>query len=379
MSGRHAPSISKAQSTSQPDPYSAEHGSSLTHAWWLNGSKTSMGTVHRTYHHNGSSKSLSSLGSISPGPLRVRNENLPRKPSTQISHRSSWGNDIPVPSPARGTPTLSFNSGPLEDINLNAGCGEANQSSRASSRDNKLDRRRKVDRSLSLGVAHEKFVPQGNFQTPLFEDQDHKDPPFVSEDTTTRPFKRWMSTLRRKGSKHKRSLNVREERWSLDDSDELRRKAGTQPTSRNRKRLSLSSSGFVAAVKTMSMSIATSSTAPRSRKTRRSDLVRSSNISSRHSHSVNRARASADDSLTSARAIDEAVWNRAIQRRSILEELLSSEESYIADLKVLVNVRKFENCTPFPSQNGLQKSVGLLYLTCVCTQRFSTKLNADTM
>ena len=36
---------------------------------------------------------------------------------------------------------------------------------------------------------------------------------------------------------------------------------------------------------------------------------------------------------------DEAVLKRAAERRSILEELISSEESYIADMKILVNVR----------------------------------------
>jgi hypothetical protein len=36
--------------------------------------------------------------------------------------------------------------------------------------------------------------------------------------------------------------------------------------------------------------------------------------------------------------IDEGTIRRAIQRRRILEELISSEESYIGDMKVLVNV-----------------------------------------
>ena len=36
--------------------------------------------------------------------------------------------------------------------------------------------------------------------------------------------------------------------------------------------------------------------------------------------------------------IDDAAWERARQRRRTLEEILESEESYVADLKVLVNV-----------------------------------------
>lgn len=49
-------------------------------------------------------------------------------------------------------------------------------------------------------------------------------------------------------------------------------------------------------------------------------------------------RASMDSNHGSAQIIDEAAWGRAVQRRQTLEELVSSEESYIADLKVLINV-----------------------------------------
>jgi hypothetical protein len=38
--------------------------------------------------------------------------------------------------------------------------------------------------------------------------------------------------------------------------------------------------------------------------------------------------------------IDESAWLRSLQRRKIVEELIASEESYIADLKVLINVRQ---------------------------------------
>jgi hypothetical protein len=36
--------------------------------------------------------------------------------------------------------------------------------------------------------------------------------------------------------------------------------------------------------------------------------------------------------------VDESAWLRSLQRRKIVEELIASEESYIADLKVLINV-----------------------------------------
>lgn len=36
--------------------------------------------------------------------------------------------------------------------------------------------------------------------------------------------------------------------------------------------------------------------------------------------------------------IDESAWLRSLQRRKIVEELIVSEEGYIADLKILINV-----------------------------------------
>lgn len=38
--------------------------------------------------------------------------------------------------------------------------------------------------------------------------------------------------------------------------------------------------------------------------------------------------------------MDESAWLRSLQRRKIVEELIASEEGYIADLKVLINVRE---------------------------------------
>ena len=39
-----------------------------------------------------------------------------------------------------------------------------------------------------------------------------------------------------------------------------------------------------------------------------------------------------------ARVVEHAARGRAVQRHRILEELVSSEESYVADLKVLLHV-----------------------------------------
>jgi hypothetical protein len=36
--------------------------------------------------------------------------------------------------------------------------------------------------------------------------------------------------------------------------------------------------------------------------------------------------------------VDKCAWLRSLQRRKIVEELIASEEGYIADLKILINV-----------------------------------------
>jgi hypothetical protein len=99
---------------------------------------------------------------------------------------------------------------------------------------------------------------------------------------------------------------------------------------------SLSSIGFVSAVKTASISLASFTGPATSRKTRQSAQQRSGTRSSRFSD--NEARLSIDSSGLPAAVIDEGTRDRAVKRRRVLEELLSTEESYIADLKILINV-----------------------------------------
>jgi hypothetical protein len=99
---------------------------------------------------------------------------------------------------------------------------------------------------------------------------------------------------------------------------------------------SLSSMGFVSAVKTASISLASFTGPAASRKTRQSVQQRSGTRSSRFSD--NEARLSIDSSGLPAAVIDEGTRDRAVKRRRVLEELLSTEESYIADLKILINV-----------------------------------------
>lgn len=90
--------------------------------------------------------------------------------------------------------------------------------------------------------------------------------------------------------------------------------------------------GFVTTVKTTSITVASTSIAPTSER------------------APYKARIGNRSSITDARrsiesyrgglgpVIDESAWLRSLQRRKVVEELIASEESYIADLKVLINV-----------------------------------------
>ena len=282
-------------------------------------------------HRPVSSNSAVSTGSVIMGPLRIRNENIPpsRKPSLRVSHKSSWGTDILLPPRPGDNTSLEPEAGDLEDIDLETGCGTSEVIGGAHVED-------------ALGYSHYQRLSFALEKEDILVDTSEDELPRYEVDTDDKahPFRRWMSTLHRKNVKRRISLKRRDERWPLDDFDE--NPSGnvilTPSTGRrgHQKSSSWSSSGFVTAVKSASVSLATMSVAPPSRRTRRSTLIRSSKRSSRHSSGFNRS--SIEDRPLSLQVIDEAALLRAIQRRSILEELVSSEESYVADLKVLVNV-----------------------------------------
>lgn len=89
---------------------------------------------------------------------------------------------------------------------------------------------------------------------------------------------------------------------------------------------------------TIGISLASFSIAPLSRRT---------GVSSRHQRTDRSSKASnigrfSEDSSYIARniAIDQAVTGRSLQRRRVLEEIISTEESYLGDVKFLMNVSR---------------------------------------
>jgi hypothetical protein len=162
----------------------------------------------------------------------------------------------------------------------------------------------------------------------------------TAEDGRVSPFKRWLRTLKRRHIAPPEILHPPSERWTMDDFDPAPLVTPTRtprPELRHRKTLSsVSSAAVLSAVKTASVTLASLSLYPRSRRSARNSLVRDDNSHPSFSHGRN----SFDSMATSNPMIDDGTWFRSMQRNRIVEEIVSSEESYIRDLKTLINVRK---------------------------------------
>ncbi|KAF2268311.1 Rho guanyl nucleotide exchange factor [Lojkania enalia] len=161
-------------------------------------------------------------------------------------------------------------------------------------------------------------------------------PPRPVQDSP-QPFRRWMSTLRRRHVQRRKVTAAEGPGLYFDvDSDDasMLPPLPQVPESLRRTSESLSSSlGYVTAIKSVSMTAASASIAPPSEASRFQSKIRVENRSN-----FSDARRSTDSNApTLGPVIDESAWLRSVQRRKIIEELISSEESYIGDLKVLIN------------------------------------------
>jgi hypothetical protein len=153
-----------------------------------------------------------------------------------------------------------------------------------------------------------------------------------------KPFQKWMRTL------HKRVLRQQEMMgydgshapWlSQSEHEDIHARQSIH----HRHSSSDSSFAFVTAVKSASVgSVTRLSLLTRSRQTTiRSSRGPRTDRSSRAS--VSGPRVSEDSFVPEKQApVDPAVVERALKRRRILEELISTEESYIGDLRFLMNV-----------------------------------------
>ncbi|KAL8713211.1 MAG: hypothetical protein Q9220_002732 [cf. Caloplaca sp. 1 TL-2023] len=156
---------------------------------------------------------------------------------------------------------------------------------------------------------------------------------------TSHSFRRWMNHLRPQALSKKKILIEATQRMPLDDSPNKQQVNGAEQVqgvqSRHKKTSSRSSAGLVDTVKEALMGNPAGTPTPRI--SRRSNLFSSSNRSSRRSDP--HTRSSIEKAQDVANPLDHATLVRATQRQRILEELVESEASYVADLKVLIYVR----------------------------------------
>ena len=329
-----------------PSSQSSSPTPDVRHSWPIyqdaHPSHISIENGHSEFARKPSASSIESFGSSSHGPLRVTNENIHPslgashsahrsakdsarrdihgKLSNLVSYRSRSDQDI------RLSQSVTSEIEPWVDFELSAGCRE--RSPYDVEEPSLL-----VQSRFSYDVAGKDMLSIPHRRAQPKQKQDADRPSIVITDATKHPFRRWMKSVRRRSPSRRGSLKVREERWSLDDFDESKDPVTPRDKGRRHKKSSSwSSSSIVTAVKSATAGLAV----PRAQKSKRSTSFRKSNRSSGPSEAANRI--SLDNSHRSGLHIDEAAWERARQRRRTLEEIVSSEESYVADLKVLVHV-----------------------------------------
>ncbi len=245
-----------------------------------------------------------------------------RRNSTQLSRKTSWGTSIPPPghkSPIASKEDI------FDSVDLSVSTPERSDSGEWNTLDNIT--------ALGLSFTADDVPDSKKIERFSLEGVDpvanRSLPPELEK-----PFNKWMRNLQWRGTQRRKTVSCDIGSSALER--ELFDSPATQRLSYHKKSSSGSSFGFVTAVKSASISLASFSVAPRSRRT---------GVSSRHQRTDRSSKASnvgrlSEDSTYTARGlvIDQAVLNRLLQRRRVLEELVSTEEAYIADVKFLMNV-----------------------------------------
>lgn len=196
-----------------------------------------------------------------------------------------------------------------------------------------------IDGTKVIGHNDKRNEKQTNPQPQLnFEDTEAET---LQKDTTLErehSFRRWMKSLRKK-SIHGSSARSSSNKLKSGHAAHQNGPSGNPSLELLHRRASSDSSlGFVQAVRSASASLSSFSVVARSRRTTaRSHGLSRTDQSSRASFVG--PRISEDSALTEAQVVpDIAAVQRSAQRRRILEELISTEESYISDLRFLTTV-----------------------------------------
>lgn len=254
-------------------------------------------------------------------PSEFSTPTIARRTSLHIPRKTSWG--TPIPPPSSKTEASMSREDLFDNVDLSAGTPQSKNSANPG-----FNTLRNI---AALGLS---FTADDNE-----EDEDvskarfslDEDYPYTPE--ANRPFNKWMKTLQRRAADRRKTVSCDVTGDILEK--EIFETPNPQRRSVHKKSSSASSYGFVTAVKSASISLASFSVAPRSRRTGVSSRQQRTDRSSKAS---NAGRLSEDNSYLAGTALDQAVTNRLLQRRRVLEEIISTEESYLADVKFLMNV-----------------------------------------
>ncbi|KAI9806399.1 MAG: hypothetical protein M1833_003586 [Piccolia ochrophora] len=205
----------------------------------------------------------------------------------------------------------------------------------------------KADTNTNTSSGRPELSFQGAKENGQAEDQSQQRP-------MLRPFRRWMSTLRRKGRLGSRSRTDPKYVEAQSDNEERTPGEGVS-TARRQNSSSFSSMAFVRKSRAASMSLA-SLNVHQGRNEPRSGT--------RNSFLSNASAISQDICQENTNQLDEGVKTRHVKRRQILDELISTEEGYVADLKVLSNVyltllASMPSLTP-QTRSGIQRNIAEL-------------------
>lgn len=262
-----------------------------------------------------------------------------RSSSVKIRRKSSWATLLHPRAAIKASRTHSLSS---PDIEL-ASLGDV---------ETEKDLGQFAELGLTLGAEEEQYDNQ-LVEFPRLEPETHGHDRDGQEALhPVKPFHKWMRTLQRRGryrSTPRSGASEVESFPEIEDDSLLHDNHGRSSSD--------SSFAYVAGVRSATISLAGSGATRSRRNTARSSYYARTDRSSRASMSAGRR---SEDSIRSERsAIDPTVIERLLQRRRILEELISTEEGYIGDVKFLMNVGCCHVNTPCYTQ--LTTATGLYY------------------
>lgn len=187
----------------------------------------------------------------------------------------------------------------------------------------------------------------------------------IELELSEKPFQKWMKSLHRRANNRSRRLrgsHVGRSRDGFNEDDPY----SLLPDRIHTKSSSGSSFAFVSAVKSASIGLASISTRTKSRLGTRHSRDRSrTDRSSRLSVPPPRF---SEDSATNSELVppvDPAAVRRSLQRRSILEELITTEEGYIGDIRFLMNVSLGTGLSRSAEDFHADRSLGIHLDSCV--------------